>query len=52
MVKQEMTLSQAAALMRSKDSTPEERSLAAGVMGHKGGKNSHRNDFKPTTTEE
>ncbi len=41
---EELTLSQAAAIMSSSKSTPEQRSAAARTMGRIGGKNSHNRD--------
>ena len=41
-----MTLSEAAKMLRSNTSTPEEKRKAAAVIGYQGGKNSHKNDGK------
>jgi hypothetical protein len=38
------TLSQAASIMRNPNSTPEERRLAAALLGREGGRHSHDND--------
>jgi hypothetical protein len=42
----EMTLSEAASIMRDDNATPEERSKAASVMGREGGKHSHDRDAR------
>ncbi len=39
--KNNMNLSQAAATMRSGSASPEEKSRAASIMGHEGGKHRH-----------
>jgi hypothetical protein len=46
----EMTLSEAASIMRDDNATPEERSRAASVMGREGGKHSHDRDAKTSRT--
>lgn len=43
---QQITLSDAARVLRSKTATPDEKSNAARVLGKEGGKNSHNNDGK------
>lgn len=41
-----MTLSEAASIMRNSNASPEDRSLAASIMGREGGKHSHDHDEK------
>lgn len=41
-----MTLSEAASIMRNANASPEDRSLAASIMGREGGKHSHDHDEK------
>lgn len=46
----EMTLSEAASIMRDDSASPEDRSRAASVMGREGGKHSHDRDAKSSKT--